>query len=107
RRIVPSALGYEITAFMSVSIQQGHDAETIEALSNVPEVIEAYATTGDADLLLTIVAHSPDDLYRVNQLILSIPGIVRTSTSVMLRKLLAYRTTPLLERFLDDDHPGV
>lgn len=98
RRITPRALGYEVTAFMNASIRQGYDKQTMEALAEIPEIIEIYATTGDADLRLTVVATSPDDLYRVNRLILNIPGIVRTSTSVILREFLGYRTKPLLER---------
>lgn len=98
RRITPRALGYEVTAFMNASIRQGYDKQTMEALAEIPEIIEIYATTGDADLRLTLVATSPDDLYRVNRLILDIPGIVRTSTSVILREFLGYRTKPLLER---------
>lgn len=98
RRITPRALGYEVTAFMNASIRQGYDKQTMEALAEIPEIIEIYATTGDADLRLTVVATSPDDLYRVNRLILDIPGIVRTSTSVILREFLGYRTKPLLER---------
>ena len=101
RRISPRALGYEVGAFMNVSIRQGYDKQTIAALAEIPEVIEVYATTGDADLRLTVVAQSPDDLYRVNQLVLDIPGIVRTSTAVVLREFLRYRTTLLLERLLD------
>jgi|SRR5690625_1891334 len=98
RRISPRALGYEVTAFMNASIRQGYDKETMAALSEIDEVIEIYATTGDADLRLTVVATSPDDLYRVNQLILDLPGIVRTSTAVVLREFLGYRTKPLLHR---------
>lgn len=101
RRITPRALGYEVTAFMNASIRQGYDKQTMKALSEIPEIVEIYATTGDADLRLTIAATSPEDLYRVNQLILDISGIVRTSTAVVLREFLGYRTKPLLERIAE------
>lgn len=101
RRITPRALGYEVTAFMNASIRQGYDKQTMQALSEIPEIIEIFATTGDADLRLTIAATSPEDLYRVNHLILDIPGIVRTSTAVVLREFLGYRTKPLLERIAE------
>ncbi|GAA4118848.1 Lrp/AsnC family transcriptional regulator [Enteractinococcus coprophilus] len=101
RRITPRALGYEVTAFMNASIRQGYDKQTMKALSEIPEIVEIYATTGDADLRLTIAATSPEDLYRVNQLILDISGIVRTSTAVVLREFLGYRTKPLLERITE------
>lgn len=101
RRITPRALGYDVTAFMNASIRQGYDKQTMQALSEIPEIIEIFATTGDADLRLTIAATSPEDLYRVNHLILDIPGIVRTSTAVVLREFLGYRTKPLLERIAE------
>ena len=101
RRITPRALGYEVSAFMNASIRQGYDKQTMEALAEIPEIIEIFATTGDADLRLTVVSTSPDDLYRVNRLILDIPGIVRTSTSVVLREFLGYRTKPLLQRLAE------
>ncbi|HEY4535204.1 MAG TPA: Lrp/AsnC family transcriptional regulator [Enteractinococcus sp.] len=101
RRITPRALGYEVTAFMNASIRQGYDKQTMQELAEIPEIIEIFATTGDADLRLTIATTSPEDLYRVNQLILDIPGIVRTSTAVVLREFLGYRTKPLLERLVE------
>ncbi|HEY4557806.1 MAG TPA: Lrp/AsnC family transcriptional regulator [Enteractinococcus sp.] len=101
RRLSPRSLGYEVSAFMNASIRQGYDEETMAALSEIPEVLEIYATTGDADLRLTVVAESPEDLYRVNRLILEIPGIVRTSTAVVLKEFLSYRVKPLLQRIAD------
>ena len=63
-----------VTAFMNASIRQGYDKQTMHALSEIPEIMEIFATTGDADLRLTIAANSPEDLYRVNHLILDILG---------------------------------
>lgn len=101
RRISPRSIGYEVEAFMNASIRQGYDHQTMKALSEIPEVLEIFATTGDADLRITVTALSTEDLYRVNRLILDIPGIVRTSTSVVLREFLSYRTKPLLQRILE------
>lgn len=101
RRISPRSMGYEVSAFMNVSIRQGYDKETMNALAEIPEVLEVFATTGDADLRITVTALSTDDLYRVNRIILDIPGIVRTSTSVVLREFLSYRTRPLLQRIVE------
>src|SRR5690625_507637 len=101
RRIPPRSLGYDVTAFMNASSRQGYDKQTMQELSEIPEVIEIFATPGDADLRLTVAATSPEDLYRVNQLILDIPGIVRTSTAVVLKEFLGYRTKPLLHRLIE------
>lgn len=101
RRVSPSSLGYEVTAFMNASIRQGYDKPTLKVLEEIPEVLEIYATSGDADLRMTVAAKSPEDLYRVIHMILDIPGIVRTSTQVVLKELMGYRTKPLLQRILE------
>src|SRR5699024_12801174 len=86
---------------MNASIRQVYDHQTMKALSEIPEVLEIFATTGDAYLRITVSALSTDDLYRVNRLILDIPSIVRTSTSVLLRAFLSYLTKPLLRRIIE------
>ena len=62
-------------------------------------VADNLVTAGilDTDLLIRVVATSPDDLYRVSEEIRLCPGIVRTSTSMFLREVIPYRTTGLLK----------
>ena len=71
--------------------------EAIAALRKIPEVLECHAPAGDTDLIIRVVAKSPDDLYRVSEEIRLCPGIVRTSTSMFLREVIPYRTTGLLQ----------
>ncbi|HEY6799138.1 MAG TPA: Lrp/AsnC ligand binding domain-containing protein, partial [Agromyces sp.] len=70
--------------------------DAIEALKLIPEVLECFAPAGDDDLLLRVVARTPDDLYRVSEEIRLCPGIVRTSTSLFLREVIPYRMSALL-----------
>lgn len=102
RRVNPEALGYELTAFLGVSVQQGRDAAVQEGLGAIPEVVEIHAATGDADLRLRVVARDPADLYRLAGEIVGVPGVVRTSTAMVLKELLPYRTEPLLQRIVDE-----
>jgi DNA-binding Lrp family transcriptional regulator len=81
---------------VSAELDQSHLNEAIAALRNIPEVLECHAPAGDTDLLIRVVARSPDDLYRVSEEIRLCPGIVRTSTSMFLREVISYRTTGLL-----------
>ena len=97
-RVLPSALGRGVAAAVSAELDQSHLNEAIAALRNIPEVLECHAPAGDTDLLIRVVAKSPDDLYRVSEEIRLCPGIVRTSTSMFLREVIPYRTTGLLER---------
>jgi DNA-binding Lrp family transcriptional regulator len=95
-RVLPSALGRGVAASVSAELDQSHLNEAIAALRNIPEVLECHAPAGDTDLLIRVVARSPDDLYRVSEEIRLCPGIVRTSTSMFLREVIPYRTTGLL-----------
>jgi hypothetical protein len=47
--------------------------------------------------LIGVVATDADDLYRVAGLILGVPGVERTTMSVAMHEVVAYRTRPLLE----------
>lgn len=96
-RVLPSALGRGVAAAVSAELDQSHLNEAIAALREIPEVLECHAPAGDTDLIIRVVAKSPDDLYRVSEEIRLCPGgIVRTSTSMFLREVIPYRTTGLL-----------
>jgi DNA-binding Lrp family transcriptional regulator len=95
-RVLPAALGRGVAASVSAELDQSHLNEAIAALRKIPEVLECHAPAGDTDLLIRVVATSPDDLYRVSEEIRLCPGIVRTSTSMFLREVIPYRTTGLL-----------
>ena len=97
-RVLPSALGRPVAAAVSAELDQSHLNEAIAALRDIPEVLECHAPAGDTDLVIRVVARSPDDLYRISEEIRLCPGIVRTSTSMFLREVIPYRTTGLLGR---------
>jgi DNA-binding Lrp family transcriptional regulator len=98
RRIEPSALGYPLTAFVTVSLVQRLLGEIGAALEEVPEVVEVLGLSGEADLLVKVVALDADDLYRIAGRLLAIKGVERTTTSLVMRTLVQHRLTPLLER---------
>ncbi|MCA4134907.1 Lrp/AsnC family transcriptional regulator [Arthrobacter sp. M4] len=95
-RVLPAALGRGVAASVSAELDQSRLNEAIAALKDIPEVLECHAPAGDTDLIIRVVATSPDDLYRVSEEIRLCPGIVRTSTSMFLREVIPYRTTGLL-----------
>ena len=66
-------------------------------LKEVPEVLEAHATTGADDLLCRIVARSNDHLQEVLNRILEVQGINRTQTVIALTEQIPYRVSPLVE----------
>lgn len=63
QRVDPAALGYPLVAFVSLSISQSAGDAAADDLSRIPEVIEIHATTGDADMLVKVVARDTAHLY--------------------------------------------
>jgi DNA-binding Lrp family transcriptional regulator len=95
--IAPAALGYVVTAFVTLEIRQrlGHDPVAAH-LAQIPEVLEAHTITGSSDLLCRIVARSNADLQRVIDLVVSYDGIVRAASVIALAEQIPYRTLPLV-----------
>ena len=98
RRIDPAALGYPLSAFVTVQVTQRLLAEVAEALDRIPEVLEVLGISGPTDLIVQVVARDGDDLYRISGQLLATEGVERTSTSLVMRTLVGHRVAPLLER---------
>lgn len=95
----PEALGYPVTAFLTLEIQQGVDGGHVVVgrhLEAIPEVLEVHTTTGAGDLLARVVAASNADLQRVIDRVVAHPSIVRSSTVIALATQLPYRVLPLV-----------
>ena len=84
----PEALGYPVTAFLTLEIRQGPGREWHDAvgshLATIPEVLEACTITGAGDMWCRVVARSNTDLQRVIDPVLAHDGIVRCSTVIAL-----------------------
>ncbi len=93
----PSAMGYEVLAFAMIEIAQGRLDDVVAHLRRIPEVLDAYATTGPSDLHCRLVARSNDHLHRVVTKILEVRGITRTTTVIALSEQIGYRVMPLVE----------
>jgi len=93
----PAALGYEVTAFVTLEIRQagGHDP-VAERLAAIPEVLEVHTITGAGDMLCRVVARSNADLQRVIDTIVSAEGVVRSATLISLATQVPYRMIPLV-----------
>ncbi|MDX6742261.1 Lrp/AsnC family transcriptional regulator [Actinocorallia sp. A-T 12471] len=102
RRVDPAALGHGLVAFVSVAVSQSEAELAVEALRAIPEVIEMHSTTGDADLLMKVVARDTADLHRLSGEILRAPGAMRTSTVISLSEEMPLRLRALIERAARD-----
>lgn len=101
--LAPEALGYPVTAFLTLEIQQGldgaggHDAVAVH-LARIPEVLEACTITGAGDLWCRVVARSNADLQRVIDQVLATQAIVRSTTVIALATQIPHRALPLAEQ---------
>jgi DNA-binding Lrp family transcriptional regulator len=98
RRVLPEALGYPLGAYVTVTVVQRSLADVSDALAHIPEVLEVTGLSGVADLLVQVAARDADDLWRITEQVLAIPGVQRTDTALALRRFVDHRVTPLLER---------
>ena len=103
RLVSPRDLGYPLRAYVGAVTDQHRLEAVIDRLRDIPEVTEVVGVSGEADLHIGVSATDADDLYRVAGLILAVPGIERTTVSVIMREAIPYRTKPLIERLADDD----
>ncbi|REK70156.1 Lrp/AsnC family transcriptional regulator [Aeromicrobium endophyticum] len=96
------AAGNPVLAFVTLEIVQGAlDAVTVE-LDSLPNVLEAYITSGSADVVCKIAATSHEDL-KDTLLHISRSGSVARSTSVIvLSELVPPRILPMLRKGASD-----
>jgi DNA-binding Lrp family transcriptional regulator len=94
-------MGYPLMAFVFLQITQGQLKEAVRVLEEVPEVLEATATSGPSDLLCRIVARDTEHLQDIVNRALSNTAIRRTTSYIALSEQIPYRTGPLLEAAAD------
>jgi DNA-binding Lrp family transcriptional regulator len=94
--LAPAALGHPVLAFVHVEVAQGRLDEVGDALTAVPEIVEAHSVTGGGDLLTRVVARDNTHLEDVLQKLVGVPGVVRTRTQVALRERVPHRMLPLV-----------
>lgn len=95
-RLLPERLGFTQHAYVSAEVEQARLTAAVRVLADIPYVLHVTAVAGSFDVLCHVVARSSDHLFELGQQILSCPGIRRTTTSLVLRELVPYRTVGLL-----------
>ena len=103
-QVDPAALGYPVTAFLTLEISQGRGHDVVARhLASIPEVLEAHTITGAGDMWCRVVARSNADLQRVIDAALADEGIVRSSTVIALAEQVPFRVLPLVGRGAEED----
>ncbi|ALG83331.1 Lrp/AsnC family transcriptional regulator [Gordonia phthalatica] len=98
RRVNPRDLGFPLRAYIAVVVDQHRLESVVASLGAIPEVLEVVGISGAADLHLLVAAADADDLYRIAGYVLAVPGVTRTTVSVVMHEAIPYRTLPLIER---------
>ena len=90
------ALGYRVTAYVTVEVKEGQVDSVVEPLNKIDEVVEVNSVAAQGDMLCLVVARSNQHLMEVLEKILSIPDIARTSTAIVLKSQIENRCHQLL-----------
>lgn len=80
-------VGYKTCAYMGLFLQEpGQFTSIVEALKDIPEVVECYYTTGKYDLFIKIYARDNEHLLKVIHDRLQPLGLARTETLISLKE---------------------
>lgn len=95
----PMAVGLGVTAFAHVVLERHGTAQSDafeNAVSAMPEVMECYSVSGDADYFLRVVA---PDLQAFSELmmkrVLRLPGVAHIKSNIALQKVKQTHVLPL------------
>jgi DNA-binding Lrp family transcriptional regulator len=91
------ALGYAVQAFTTFEVDQQARTSIAERLSQIPQLLEAHIVTGPGDVWCRIVGTDNQDLQRVIDVVLAVPGVRRSSTVIALSPVVLPRVQPLVD----------
>mgnify|MGYP002038331055 FL=1 len=81
-------LGFDMTAFLGIYLEKGSNyTDVIDQLNSIPEIVEAYYTTGVYSIFAKIRCKNTKHMRHVlNEKIQSVKGIQRTETIISLEQ---------------------
>ena len=99
----PVKIGYETCAYVALYLREPerHDA-VVEALKQVPEVVECHTTTGGMDLFIKLYAHNNQHLMQLIHDKLQPLGLQRSETIISF-DVIFERQLPVDKMEVDDE----
>ena len=95
--VAPEAIGYAVTAYVSVSIggnDFGRVREVEAEIRAFPQILECYSVSGEDDYLLKVVAHDLKSLSNfLPDRLMQVPGIDNVRSMICLEEIK--RASPL------------
>lgn len=85
-QVSPRSLGYDITAFIRVSLDRPeHRSAFMHYVQSTPEIQECHHVTGEGDYLLKVRCLNTTELEQlISHGLKGLPGAIQTRTSVVL-----------------------
>ncbi|WP_448600607.1 Lrp/AsnC family transcriptional regulator [Thermoleptolyngbya sp.] len=98
-RVDPEAVGCHLTAFIAVTLERPeHRALFLEKVHQLAEVQECHHIAGDDDYWLKVRCQHTKDLERlISDELKSLPGILRTRTTIVLSTVKETSVLPVRE----------
>ena len=86
--VEPAALGWTIEAFVELYCEGRVPPDRMrELVRTIPEVVEAYTVTGEADGILRVRAADTGHFEKILGVIRNHPGVLRTRSALVLSRL--------------------
>ncbi|EMA63350.1 Lrp/AsnC family transcriptional regulator [Halorubrum lipolyticum] len=83
--IDPKAIGYGVSAFVGLRVEQGREEDALERLREIDGVREIHLTTGEWDVMLKVVAADTDSLRELMfDRVAEMEGFSRSQTMIIL-----------------------
>lgn len=97
-RVDQRKLGLDVTAFVQVTLDQRSESDTeafLAAVEAEDNIMECYATSGDYDFLLRVVARNIDDFADISmRRILKFPGVKNIVSTFSLQTIKNSQVLP-------------
>ncbi|MCF4097400.1 Lrp/AsnC family transcriptional regulator [Maritalea mediterranea] len=96
--VSPEKMGYQETILLQISLQRHSDdyiEQFIHLVESIPEILECYATTGEYDYVLKVLATDMRAFHRfVRNSLMRQPFISKTYSQVVMDKIKFQKAIP-------------
>lgn len=98
--VSPEKMGYQETILLQISLQRHSDdyiEQFIHLVESIPEILECYATTGEYDYVLKVLATDMRAFHRfVRNSLMRQPFISKTYSQVVMDKIKFQKAIPAI-----------
>ena len=83
----PRKIGFKVVSYIGMFLEQpSHYHDTVKALNDVKEVVEAHYTTGNYTIFLKVLCRDNDHLMEILNKLQKMKGVTRTETFISLEQ---------------------